>query len=215
MTNDKGDPGRRTAGAGPIIPLHRGCPAPSFIPLLLGVSVVRPRVWGIIGYLSFVICHLSLLYSVAADPLFPGKTSLAITRASSLLLFTLDPEPPTKPRGKETFHDYLVGNEVIVAGADLEVVRDLLQRNCRPLKEATPGGAFVPSFGIRLVYDSKPYDFVLSYDSRKLRLWANDPDPVEYALTGNPNGLVEIFKSRGVPMRAAPTPNPLRKDHDN
>jgi hypothetical protein len=180
----------------------------------LRAAFIHSHTCGIIRNLSFLICHLSFVFTAAADPLFPGKAPQAIARASSLLLFTLDPEPAVKSRGKETFHDYPVGNEVVVAGADLELVRDLLQRNCRPLNDVPPGGSFIPSFGIRLMYDSKAYDFVLSYDSQKARLWANDPHPVEYSLSGSPLGLVEIFRSHGMPLRVAPTPNPLRKDRD-
>ena len=115
----------------------------------------------------------------------------------SAVLYSLDPEVPMTDGG---FRGYKILGEVNLSPESISEAALEFKDAAEGFKEDMPSTAcFRPRFGIKVVKNQKPYEYLLSYECKHLAAF-DGAKRYEFDAAGNPKNLNDIFTAANVPV---------------
>lgn len=152
---------------------------------------------------------LVLLTSVVqAEPVLPNRVPAilmeALEKGDSFELYSLG---PTKDESKEGFHGWKVlGKTAVKEDQTRKKLVEALNKGALENQGINPTKEFPPRLGIRVVYEGKPYDFALNFDSFKTE-WFIDGNKTKgaFRVTKSPQAEFEkVLKEAKVALAEPP-----------
>jgi hypothetical protein len=128
----------------------------------------------------------------------------ALQKADLFELYSLDPNP-TKVKPKESFHGWKVLGNVTVRDADSrkKLVDAFVKSNLN--SDGKTVGIFAPRHGIRIYYEGKIYDFVISFEGLQAELYEGDNKLPSIPLTKAPQLVFDrLLRDEKVPLPPLP-----------